>query len=127
MKLTRELGNPFKPILGKYGNYEIYEDGKTTQLEADQAQIAALERAAMERMTDKIEHDFYLEHIYPYIKPGEQDDAIVIHIPKKRVPSIMREFKSLPSELLGKGDKINKEANHGRRADQKVRSGQCPQ
>jgi hypothetical protein len=37
--LTRELGNPFRPSPGKYGHYEAYEDGKTTQLKSSQAQL----------------------------------------------------------------------------------------
>jgi hypothetical protein len=33
------LGNPFRPSPGKYGHYEAYEDGKTTQLKSSQAQL----------------------------------------------------------------------------------------
>lgn len=89
-QLTRELGNPFKPILGKYGNYEIYEDGKTTQLEANQAQIPAIERAAMERVFEGIE-----AKLHGSTREGVLELARV-------------DLEDLEFELL-EGDKINKE------------------
>lgn len=59
------------------------------QLEADQAQIPAIERAAMERVLDWIK-----EH--PLSSCGDALFCLV-------------DVKLFESELLGKGDKINKE------------------